>query len=94
LSPEEIEVFMQLGAPIQVADDLGDIREDQEEGHESLATIGEIVPEEVWGLYEEAFLKLQNLIAEKDYDQNGFLRFRGMVAYYIEKNLKIFDSLN
>ncbi len=92
LSKIELDYFLLLGAPIQLADDFGDLLEDRVAGLETLATLKAIEPLKVWAMYKSIFKSLSLMAKSKDYDTEYFQMFEGMVAFYISKNLDIYTK--
>ncbi len=86
----ELDAFLLLGAPIQLADDLGDLLEDQRSGLQTLASLKAVDPLQVWSMYREVFHTFSALAQSQNYDSEYFEMFHGMVSFYIAKNLDIY----
>jgi hypothetical protein len=88
---DELDSYFILGATIQLADDLGDVLEDRNDGMMTLPGAGWATPNDAWAMYEIAMLDFNRIAEARGYDQEGLCLFRGMVAYYVEKNVRHFS---
>ena len=68
----ELDAFLLLGAPIQLADDLGDLLEDQNSGLQTLASLKAVDPLQVWPMYRKIFSTLSELAQSQNYDNEYF----------------------